>query len=462
MIRRFIIILLQVFICFSASATSLTEKDARRQMKSIRENLKEQKGTEALRTIEALRKDSAYSMNPQILQYGVEACRILNNKENEKIYLKSKPDTAAFFNTLYNIYNFILLTDSAERKPLRAVGAAPATEQSGAAAAPVKYRFRKQNVDFLARNYRNLAAANRFFTAKARWQDAQRFTAMAIEVATSPIGCTLKQPLADDEQISSLAVAYVNSCFAEQQYANIDRFAHYALRDSSNRETILQKLVIAEEQKKDSDAYLAYLKKGHEEFPTNMFFFSRLVDIYTSDGASEAVLSTANKTLEAVLANAQEEAELCVIDVEGDYQQPSDANALSGVRSSVALPDNDIAQIFEARAIAYHNTQRPEQCIDEARNILSWNPHHARAPYYIGASYYRLAEQVQIPAFVTDANYQAATTERNRLLQLARPYLESYRALAPNDNAVWAPLLYEIYLYLNLGAEFEEVERFIP
>lgn len=462
MIRRFIIILLQIAICLSASATSMTDKEVRRQMKSIREHLKDQKGAEALQSVETLRKDSAYSMNPQILQYGVEACKILNNNENEKIYLKSKPDTAAFFNTLYNVYEFILLTDSAERTLAHSGQVNSKNAKDDVAKNHIRYRFRKQNVDFVTRNFRNLAAANRYFTAKSCWNDARRFTAMSIDVATSSIGRTLKQPLADEKQISQFAVAFVNSCFADQQYADIDRFADYALRDSSSRERVLEKFVLAKEYHKSSADYLCYLKEGHECYPTNMFFFSRLVDSYVHDNASEAVLSTANKTLEAVLAAAQEEAEFCIIDIDGDYQQPSEATALSGVRSSVVLPDNDIAQIFEARAIAYHNMKQPELCIEEAKNILSWNPHHVRAPFYIGASYYRLAENVQIPSFVTDVNYQTATAERNSLLRLARPYLERYRSLAPAENAVWAPLLYEVYLYLNLGAEFEEIERFIP
>lgn len=462
MIKRLFFVLLQFLLCLSVSAVSLTDKEIRRQIRSIRENLKEQKGAEALRTVESLRKDSAHTLIPQILQYGAEACRIMNNKENEKIYLKSKPDTAAFFNTLYSTCDYILLTDSAERQSNHLSEIFATNEKNETSVSTVKYRFRKQNQDFLVRNYRNLAAANRFFSAKARWHDVQRFTAMAIKVATSPMACTLRQPLATDEEISRLAVAYVNSCFVERQYNDIECFADYALRDSSSRETILEKLVIAEENKKNINSYRRYLKDGHSRYPTNMFFFSRLVDSFLLDGDSEAVLLTANQTLEAVLAKAQDEALLCIIDSEDNYQQPSVANALYGVRSSVMLPDSDIAKIFEARAIAYHNTQHPEQCIEEAKNILNWNPSHVRAPYYIGASYYRLAERIRIPVYVTDPDYQKATAERNQYLQLARPYLERYRQLVPSDNAVWAPLLYEIYLYLNLGTEFEEVGRYIP
>ena len=37
--------------------------------------------------------------------------------------------------------------------------------------------------------------------------------------------------------------------------------------------------------------------------------------------------------------------------------------------------------------------------------------------------------------------------------------MEKYRQLVPDDNARWAPALYRIYLNLNMGKEFEEIDR---
>ena len=51
---------------------------------------------------------------------------------------------------------------------------------------------------------------------------------------------------------------------------------------------------------------------------------------------------------------------------------------------------------------------------------------------------------------------------RRQLTQLytdARPYMEAYRKLAPNDQEHWAPALYRIYLNLNMGKQFEEIDR---
>ena len=43
----------------------------------------------------------------------------------------------------------------------------------------------------------------------------------------------------------------------------------------------------------------------------------------------------------------------------------------------------------------------------------------------------------------------------------ARPYLETYRKYCPSQHEKWAPLLYRVYLELNMGPEFEDVSRYV-
>jgi hypothetical protein len=48
-----------------------------------------------------------------------------------------------------------------------------------------------------------------------------------------------------------------------------------------------------------------------------------------------------------------------------------------------------------------------------------------------------------------------------QLYQKALPYMERYRALAPQEKDKWAAALYNIYLKLNMGREFEEIDRIL-
>lgn len=445
MIKRIVHLLICLLFLLPTFAATQESKEGRKQMKSIKEQLKAKKANEALAAVEKLRADSAYTWNPQLLQYGVEAHKMLNNKENEKFYLKAKADTAALFNTTYNVVSYILLTDSAERM------------LSGGE----KFRFRKSNRETLRHLYRNVQAAPVYFSAHGKWDETQRFSALAIDLALSEIVGSLRHHKVDKQRVREMAVVNVNACYRQHNYKDIERYAHIALQDSANEESVFEKLAFSEVERGDSALYHKRLYDGHERFPSNMFFFSRLTDINLRHGDNDAVLEASNKTLEYVLTQAQNEAYFCVIDTLGNYEQPTDAQALSGVRTSVVLPSEQIAQIFEARAIAHHNRGDARLCIEDAENILSWNPEHPRANFYIGASYYALAENIQIPANVTDQNYQKATRERNRLLTLALPKLETYRQSSPEDSDNWAPLLYEVYLYLNMGPEFEEISHFL-
>lgn len=43
----------------------------------------------------------------------------------------------------------------------------------------------------------------------------------------------------------------------------------------------------------------------------------------------------------------------------------------------------------------------------------------------------------------------------------ALPYLERYRQLAPDMKDRWSRPLYTIYLNLNMGKEFDEIDKII-
>jgi hypothetical protein len=40
-------------------------------------------------------------------------------------------------------------------------------------------------------------------------------------------------------------------------------------------------------------------------------------------------------------------------------------------------------------------------------------------------------------------------------------YMEKYRAMRPEDKDRWAAALYNIYLKLNMGKEFEEIDKML-
>jgi hypothetical protein len=63
-----------------------------------------------------------------------------------------------------------------------------------------------------------------------------------------------------------------------------------------------------------------------------------------------------------------------------------------------------------------------------------------------------------------DKNVSSSKRDRKRILEYYRkamPYLEHYRELVPEDKSKWGIPLYTIYLNLNMGKEFDEIDKLL-
>jgi hypothetical protein len=47
------------------------------------------------------------------------------------------------------------------------------------------------------------------------------------------------------------------------------------------------------------------------------------------------------------------------------------------------------------------------------------------------------------------------------MYQQAKPYMETYRKLAPDERQKWGPALYRIYFNLNMGKQFDEIDKIL-
>ena len=71
------------------------------------------------------------------------------------------------------------------------------------------------------------------------------------------------------------------------------------------------------------------------------------------------------------------------------------------------------------------------------------------------------ATQVQLPANALSKAYTQALKQQQAYYREAETSLEAYRTLAPNLQKRWAPLLYKVYLALNEGKKFAEIEKIL-
>ena len=166
---------------------------------------------------------------------------------------------------------------------------------------------------------------------------------------------------------------------------------------------------------KDTVKYLKALQEGFKEYPNFAFFFPRLVEYYVKKGDNEMALRITDKALEA---------------------------------------DSTSVLFRFTKSTALLNLGRYKECIDICLQLIKENDKFADAYCNIGLAYFDQAIEL--------AKMQQNRSKRakiNKLYETAMPYLEQYKKLAPKARDKWLAPLYTIYLNLNMGKEFDEIDR---
>lgn len=398
-IVRFVLVSL---ILFSMGLNGVAQKPLR----SIRSALKNKKPADALKLVEKHTNDSTLTDKAQLFFYGYEASKRLNDAENEKIYLQQRQDTVAFFNSLYNIFKYALLTDSV------------AVRQTGSHSVN---RYRKAYLSELNAAYPNLTAATKYFISKKKWPEVSQFSKMGIEAQKSTIfsGYTAN---VTSHQLSQFAEGFLYANFAQKRFHEATRYDSLALIDTANLEGTYEVLVQISEQLKNDSLYVAQLCQALKLYPRNMFFFTLLSDYYLMKDQAKEVLAIASK---------------------------------------LQAKDTLNPKIYEYQAKAHFQLSHYQDCILSAQQLHKIDTTSVIADYYIGQSYFHLAREVDMPQSIKAPGYKEAYKKQSCLYKRARSYMELYQKHSPSDHETWAPILYEIYLKLNLGKEFEEISKYI-
>jgi hypothetical protein len=89
------------------------------------------------------------------------------------------------------------------------------------------------------------------------------------------------------------------------------------------------------------------------------------------------------------------------------------------------------------------------------KKVLLQNDSLAAPNYNIGYIYYLRAEEAMANR---DKSMRQRMKEAQKQYKQSLPYMERYRALEPDDVERWRPILYDIYLNLNMGDKFREID----
>ena len=96
------------------------------------------------------------------------------------------------------------------------------------------------------------------------------------------------------------------------------------------------------------------------------------------------------------------------------------------------------------------NMGRYQECLDYSKQLIAFDGMAAEAFYNAGTALMNIALKM-------DSRKQKRQIKK--LYQQALPYMETYRKLAPTEVQKWGEGLYRIYFNLNMGPQFEEIDR---
>ena len=395
--KPFILLLL----AFSLASVAWPQKAVRK----IRTAVKAGNLEEAMKQIAACESDSLLADEYKVYEWGVRVQQRMNEQENEKIYLGQTCDTARFFSSVKGIFNYSV--KAYEKGIAQGMKAVPLHEKTCAR---------------LWMYYPNLGVACHYYYKKGDYAQACDYLDTYIQTAQSPLFSDAPKPLLDELHLPTMAFFRLKSNYELRQYAKVIQDASLAMHDSLHHGSTLRYLSLASLREGKMEEYVAYLYRGLREAPGASFFYSQLSDYYQrSDQLGRALLLT---------------------------------DSLLQVRPGTSL------YLF-GKSYLLMKLKRYAESIRVSEDLLGHDDEWVEAYYNVGVCYCNMAAEAlrRKPADVEQ--YNALSRQVHDYYEAARPYLEHYREAYPDRVRKWGPLLYRVYLNLNMGDAFDEVDSLL-
>ena len=389
---------LMFLILMSPVAASAQKKE----IQTAKDQVKAGKNLDqAAASMKKLLADSANRTNRKIWTIYFDAVRKQYEQGNEKLYLKQKYDTAQLFNYTRQLFEVAFQYDSVETAP----------DKKGRR----DFEFRKGHSDYLAHIRSNLYNGGIWFLNKKKYPDAYKFFDCYIECASQPM---FKQRNygEKDKHLPTAAYYAVYSGYKMKDPKATLHHSYEALKDTVHYNYMLQYLAETYMLEKDTARYVASLKEGFKRVPTFPYFFPRLVEHYVERNQLDSAMTVVNEALTVV-------------------------------------PDSDV--YLAAKSNLLLEQGKLQECIEVSKKVIEVNQKLGDPYYNAGICYFNLAVEQD----KNSHNSRKVKEQVEENYKKALPYLVKYREMEPKEQGKWAFPLYTIYLNLNMGKEFDEIDK---
>lgn len=347
-------------------------------------------------------RDSLSRQEPKVYLLWDQALLKQYEAGNMKLYLKEKYDTASLFKLARQRFAVLEALDSLDAQP----------DKKGR----VRPEYRKKHAAELAVIRPNLYYGGSYHLRKQDYAGAYTFFDAYIDCGRQPLFEAYHFATTD----TLMAKAAYFATYCGYKIGSADSTLHYASMargDTATLRLTLMYMAEAYAQKKDEAKRLAVLNEGFERYVDSPYFFPRLMDTHTQAAHLDSALHVADEALRLRPDN------LLFM-----YAKENVLLQMGRYDESLTLADTLIAR----------NDSLPDPYFDAATALLAKTTLAEEAP---------------------DARQRKK--EILALYRKARPYMELYRKLQPLAKDKWAKPLYRIYLNLNLGKQFDEIDKLL-
>ena len=331
----------------------------------------------------------------------------INEKEMENAYLRKPYDTLKVYNSVLNMYNYFVKCDELAQIP----------NEKG----KIKNKYRSANSKPILAERPNLINGGIQYFNLNQNEEALIFFAAYVDAATLTL--LEKENLLEKDTILP-QVAYYATLAADRvgDKDAVMKYAQYALKDKENGQFAMQLLTDDYKAKGDTAKWVEKLQEGIVKFPENQYFFANLVDYYSSSNQNDKAMQFANDML--------------------------------------AKDPNNTFYLY-VKGYLYHNMKDYDKAIEFYKKTIEVDPNYAEAYSNLGLIYCLQAQDFSEKATtdINDPKYKEDQATLKTFYEKAKPYYEKGRELKPDQNDLWLNGLYRVYYNLQMGPEFEEIEK---
>lgn len=418
----FMLVSVLLFSCAVSYAQS-TDKEVKKAIKAAQQVVKDAKGQLSSETgnINQARKLIEQALNNEYTKNDAETWGVagevymkLYKEENNKTYFEGREyDTVAMYNNLVKMFECFNRCDSLEQIP----------NDKGRTSTACRDKFASE----LDGNRTNLINGGIFyFNRRHDYAKAYEIFSKYYEVADMPMFQRFNE---ENENYAKYAVefAYFPTLAAYQMgdYKKVLKYCDLGVEDEENGKACYQFKCMAYENLQDTANWIKSLKEGIEKFPTEDYYYLRLLTYYDQSEKMDEMEGFVDEMLEKNPDKAYNHyVKGYLKQNQKKYEEAIDAYEAARAKDSTlveAYINEGLCYMFEAN-----------NYMDSQSNVKYNSP----------------------------AYKQVLETEKS-YYQKALPLYEKVRELAPDDTKKWGQQLYSIYYKLNMAKELNKIETIL-